>query len=420
MSSSNDVKTSGSSLGTNEQMNNKWARDNQDTENPSDNSLSGNSGSTVTEEGAGVACHGVGGSFPWDEQDENKSKDGSQTPLPAIPQEQTAESVNAVEPLKQTTGSKAPEIVGMLAGTVILIALIVLLVYLKLTKRKKPMKRDISSTTGSPAGYNADPNAVKVIDSAKGCPVRIARIHGQGRRSSQQDSFGFSDTVNMASIREKGLFAVVADGMGGLEDGDRMSSMVVVSMLEGFDKSSGMDDPSSLLLKLLDDANDAVNDDLGAEKTGQCGSTVVSVIIRNRMLYYLSVGDSHIYLYRRGVLKQINRDHNYAAQLDEMARNGEISLDEAALDPQRAALTSFIGMGDIELVDRNEQPIPLEIGDRILLMSDGIYGTIHDEGIAYAMEEPLIRACYRINEMIYDEDKPNQDNFTCAILEITG
>ena len=316
--------------------------------------------------------------------------------------------------------SRVPEAVGILAGTVILTALIVLLFYLKLTKRKKPMKSDMSSTTGSPAGYNGDPNAVKVVDTANGCPVRIARIHGQGRRSAQQDSFGFSDVDNITSINEKGLFAVVADGMGGLEDGDRMSSMVVVSMLEGFDKSSGMDDPSSLLLKLLDEANDAVNEDLGSEKTGQCGSTVVSVIIRDRMLYFLSVGDSHIYVYRRGILTQINRDHNYAAQLDEMARNGEISLDEAALDPQRAALTSFIGMGDIELVDRNEQPISLEAGDRILLMSDGVYGTIHDEGIAFAMEEPLIGACYRINEMIYDEDKPNQDNFTCVILEITG
>ncbi len=406
MISSNTAKNKEPAPGTNEEMN-QWGRNNG-TESADTVQTSSDSSDVKQNKNESTLTNNDPGLKYIEEVSDNNE---------AVLVTETENVTNTPE---QRSGSKVPEFVGMLAGTTILVALIVLLAYLKLTKRKKPMKRDLNSTTGSPVGYNANPNAVKVIDTAKGCHVRIARIHGQGRRSSQQDSFGLSDVVNREEVKEKGLLAVVADGMGGLEDGDRMSSMVVVSMLEGFDKNSGMNDPSSLLLKLLDDANDAVNDDLGPEKTGQCGSTVVSVIIRDRMLYYLSVGDSHIYLYRKGVLKQINRDHNYAAQLDEMARNGEISLDEAALDPQRAALTSFIGMGDIELVDRNEQPIPLEAGDRILLMSDGVYGTIHDEGIALAMEEPLIKACYRINEMIYDEDKPNQDNFTCVILEMIG
>ena len=276
---------------------------------------------------------------------------------------------------------------------------------------------DDQGRTMSP-GNNNDQGAVKMINTTKHAPVRIARIHGVGRRPMQQDSFGLSDVEDQATIDNKGVLAIVADGMGGLEDGEKMSQMVVVTMLQGFDESTGDEVPSSLLLNLVDNANNAVNDALGDDRLGQCGSTVVSVIVKDQKLYYLSVGDSHIYVYRNGSIIQINKDHNYAAELDEMARNGEISLDEAALDPKRNALTSFIGIGDLELIDYNEKPIALEPHDRILLMSDGVYGTVYEEGLCKAMKAPLKKACYMIDEMISAAGKPKQDNYTCVVLEI--
>ena len=313
----------------------------------------------------------------------------------------------------------SPLIIGGLAGIALLIAVSIAVIIVALKKkRSKDMFYD-GNVTASPEEGGPDKNAVKIIDTEKRSPVRIARLHGVGRRNAQQDSFGLSEVEDRKVINDKGVLAIVADGMGGLRDGDRMSSLVVVSMLQGFDAADKDEDPSSLLLRLLYKANDAVNNELGSERLGQCGSTVVSVIIRNRRLYYLSVGDSHIYVYRNGRLTQINVDHNYAAELDEMAKNGEISLDEAALDPQRGALTSYIGMGSLELIDHNEKPIALETGDRILLMSDGVYGTIHDDGIERAMKAPLKKACEIMNSMIYTEDKPRQDNFTCVVLEIT-
>lgn len=263
-------------------------------------------------------------------------------------------------------------------------------------------------------------DTIKIADSDGECPVVVASIHDVGRRSMQQDSFGLSDTEDAGLIRSKGILAVVADGMGGLEDGERMSQIVVVNMLQGFDEADPRIPGDALLSSLVDRANDAVNQDLGEEMIGKCGSTVVAVIIRENRLFWISVGDSHIYVYRSGKLVKLNHDHNYGAQLDESVARGEISMEEALSDKQRAALTSFIGIGDLELVDQNVNPIGLEEGDRVLLMSDGIYGTVSFERLQEILSQPLRQACLLIDKEIHEKNKRNQDNYTCVILEMKG
>lgn len=274
-----------------------------------------------------------------------------------------------------------------------------------------------SDTTFEPRNMGTD-GAVKVILDEARAPVRVGRVHGTGRRSMQQDSFGISDTDDLDSIKRKGILAVVADGMGGLSDGERMSQMVVVKLLQGFDESPDDAIASSTLLGLVGEANDAANEELGDELIGKCGSTVVAVILKNMKLSWISVGDSRIYVYRRGKLIQLNTDHNYGTELDKKAESGEISFEEASQDPQRAALTSFIGIGNLELIDYSEAPIAMEKGDRILLMSDGIYGTIDESEITEIMALPFKKALVAIDRAVCARNKSNQDNYTCVVLEV--
>ncbi|MBQ6441351.1 MAG: serine/threonine-protein phosphatase [Lachnospiraceae bacterium] len=289
-------------------------------------------------------------------------------------------------------------------------------------KKKREPKQDLrdyeEDDNRTLAPMATENETIKIAEGAEECPVYVASIHDVGRRSMQQDSFGLSDTEDAALVESKGILAVVADGMGGLEDGERMSQMVVVSMLQGFDASSPEVPGDTLLRDLVDLANDAVNQDLGEEMIGKCGSTVVAVIIRENRLFWISVGDSHIYVYRNGKLVKMNRDHNYGAQLDESVARGEISIEEALSDKQRAALTSFIGIGDLELIDQNANPVGLETGDRVLLMSDGIYGTVPFERLREILGQPLKQACLLIEKEIHEKNKVNQDNYTCVILEM--
>ncbi|WP_026523336.1 PP2C family protein-serine/threonine phosphatase [Butyrivibrio sp. MB2005] len=308
-----------------------------------------------------------------------------------------------------------------IVGAIIALILLFLGIILVVINKRKTGNGEVDPSyekTGYPENY-PDRASVKINKVPRSSPAIITTVHGVGSRPAQQDSFGISDVENPENITKKGILAIVADGMGGLEDGDRVSQLVVVKMLQGFDQATGDENPADLLLSLLDSANDAVNRELGSERQGQCGSTLVSVLVKKDKLYFISVGDSHIYLYRSGTLKQLNRDHNYAAELDEMVRNGEMSIEEAMTNPKRAALTSYIGMGDLELVDQNSNPILLKQHDRILLMSDGVYGTLGDENICHAMDVPLKESGQMINEMIRAENKQNQDNYTCILMEIT-
>lgn len=261
-------------------------------------------------------------------------------------------------------------------------------------------------------------NDVKMIKRHKESRVKIYSIHGVGKREMQQDSFGISDVSDVNVLNEKGFLAVVADGMGGLVDGNKVSQNVVVSMLEGFDESLSSEVPSSTLLKLVVDANDSSMKLIGEENAGKSGSTVIATLIKNNCLSWISVGDSHIYAYRDGKLVKLNRDHNYGAELDIQVARGEMSVEEAMSNPQRSALSSYIGMGNLELIDQSEQPIELRKGDRILLMSDGVFGTLGDDLICRLMSQPIKEASMSINNEILRINTPKQDNYTCIIIEM--
>ena len=100
---------------------------------------------------------------------------------------------------------------------------------------------------------------------------------------------------------------------------------------------------------------------------------------------------------------------------------GKISLEEARNDSQRHALTSFIGMGEVERIDRSMHPLHLSPGDKVLLMSDGVFGTVPDEEMArLAGPVDAVAAARNLENAVLAAQKPGQDNFTAIILEYLG
>lgn len=244
----------------------------------------------------------------------------------------------------------------------------------------------------------------------------VGKIHNVGKRASQQDSFAVSDEKDENLCREKGIIAIVADGMGGLSDGDKISSMVTLSLLKHFYEKPLADSPGNTLLEMLKNANKEVNVFL-KNKTERCGSTLVTGIIREKKLYWLSVGDSHIYLYRSGNLIQLNREHTYKEELDLKIVNGELDIEEAMKNPQKTALTSYIGMGHLEKIDKNSNPVELQKGDRLIFATDGVFGTMKENQIASVMQYPMEESIRRMNDWIMAVGKNNQDNYTAVVIE---
>ncbi len=260
--------------------------------------------------------------------------------------------------------------------------------------------------------------AVQSMELSENAPVLGFSMHGIGQRNSQQDSYGYAEKRMKGGAGSR-VLAVVADGMGGLSDGERISSEVVESFINDYNVSDPTCDPWELLYQLVQNAAGVVNNDLGPEGIGKCGSTVAAVCVSGGLLYFVSVGDSHIYLWRDQVLYQLNKDHNYAAVLDEQVKKGEISQNEALTDPNRAALTSYIGMGELTEIDQGEGPVELMRGDRILLMSDGVFGTIPTNEINGILStQSSGESCGAMEYAIRIADRMHQDNYTCLLLEV--
>ncbi len=315
------------------------------------------------------------------------------------PKTLTAEIVTpAAPPLLNT-----PAWIGVALAAALLAAAATLLITRRLPKRAKPLPVDGTTESGS------DEEPVTIADIA--ADLVVGNAQHIGRRDSQQDSFGVSDLSQRAA---RGVLAAVADGMGGLSNGAEISTAVVRTVLAGFAQLPPDADPAYRLVALAAEAHRAA---LKIAQNGGGGSTLLMAYIRSDQLYTLSVGDSRIYLWRGGSLIQLNREHVYAVDLDERAALGDIDREDAQGDPQRKALTSYLGMSDTLRFDRALHPVQLRPGDRIALMSDGVFGTVSETEIAAYLALDPYHAAMKLQEAVLTKNMPHQDNLTAVIIE---
>ena len=246
-------------------------------------------------------------------------------------------------------------------------------------------------------------------------PQMITPYNAQhiGRRAEQQDYFAYSDIFNKEERMLMGAVSVLADGMGGLENGREASRTATEVFLREY--RAGMVrglEVNDALVKAAHAANRAVLSIEGA------GTTLCAAVIKRWRLYWLSIGDSRIYLYRNGSVRRINIEHNYEQVLKRMAENGEISRSAAYSDPNRAALTSYIGMNELEEMDINPGIFPLISGDSILLCSDGLYRSLSEAEMSRIIYDADDDVCDVLVEAAMKKNIAAQDNITVVLMDI--
>jgi serine/threonine protein phosphatase PrpC len=109
------------------------------------------------------------------------------------------------------------------------------------------------------------------------------------------------------------------------------------------------------------------------------GTTLIGCVIGEDQLYWISVGDSPLWVCREGSLRRLNADHSMVPLLDNMVRTGAMDREAALLDVRRNMLRSAVTGTTIELVDVCEDPWLLQVGDIVVLASDGIQTLVDDE-----------------------------------------
>lgn len=291
---------------------------------------------------------------------------------------------------------------------------ILLLAMLRKNVRDHERSGEQPMESPTPAEVHPVPITKETVEETV-CPIpgiSLGKIHDIGRRDYQQDSFG-----QTAVLRNTGILAVLADGMGGLSGGERVSQKIVMEALT-FGSTLQANQVPTALPGMVAGINRAVNQMLGPKGLYTSGSTVVSALITGNALRWISVGDSRVYLYRDGQLSQLSRDHDLLQDWMPDILEGKRSMAEALRDPNGRKLTSFIGMGELRHVDYNRTPIPLLPGDRVLLMSDGVYGTVSDAEMAAILRDcgSVQLAASHIGQRIMGAALPYQDNYTLIVL----
>ena len=212
-------------------------------------------------------------------------------------------------------------------------------------------------------------------DAYETSQAEIASYTSIGTRKSQQDSicFDFGDFCTVCAV---------CDGMGGLTGGERASALAAHGVTRYLLEHAQAEDIPTEMGRAALRLNEKVKDIRDSEnRKMKAGTTLTAVFIRNGELFWCGIGDSHIYLYRAGELRQLNIDHNFGVHLDQMVQEGSITTEEALRHPQRAALTSYLGIQELTLISGNRMPFPLQKDDVLLQCTDGLYRCLSDDAI---------------------------------------
>ena len=246
-------------------------------------------------------------------------------------------------------------------------------------------------------------------------PILVGNVQGIGAREGQEDSFALVNASDPEAMARRGVFAVVADGMGGLADGKAISEAAVDGFLQLFQT---LDETGDVPRQLLS-GTCAINDALFQRFGGRSGTTAVAVWILRDRLHWISVGDSAIFLMRHGGVFQVNREHTRLNELylEELSREPSDPA-RAESDEDARRLSAFLGMPELREADYNRRPFLLCPGDVLLLCSDGISGVLTPAELREAMCLPPDAGCRLLETLVLEKGLPAQDNFTGTMISI--
>lgn len=236
-----------------------------------------------------------------------------------------------------------------------------------------------------------------------------------GKRERQEDYYAFSWWTNPEFKR---LALALGDGLGAHAGGNLASYFLINQFLKTLKETFGPI-PTALRFSL-----EQANRKLGVlsnrfnEQNPPMGSTLVSFVIDGDRLYWISVGDSLLYLYRENELLRLNEDHSLTPLLEQRVRAGMLTAEEAARHPDRHVLQSACMGGDIYLIDNPLDPIELRPGDLVIAASDGILAMNEPEMIEVIqshLEENTGGLADSLIFKVRELDIPRQDNTTLAI-----
>lgn len=188
-----------------------------------------------------------------------------------------------------------------------------------------------------------------------------------GGRKENQDNHGSANTPF-------GPLYVVCDGMGGGPGGRTASTVAVDAFIQYVQTAPANIAPADVLCDAVASANTQLQTLM--QQTPQLqgmGTTIVALLLTPRAALVVHVGDSRLYQLHRGKMVFRTADHSLVG---EMVRRGTLSEEQARLSAQSNIITRALGAGAAH--EAEIDTVPYSSGDRFVLCSDGIWGSMSE------------------------------------------
>ncbi|MGX5217163.1 PP2C family protein-serine/threonine phosphatase [Pseudomonas segetis] len=231
----------------------------------------------------------------------------------------------------------------------------------------------------------------------------VARTETGKVRARNEDAF--------LAMPERGLW-VVADGMGGHQNG-ALASRLIVEQLAELPHECALEERLKHVRKCLHELNRRLGQELtvtAARPDAIIGSTVVALLIDGERAACVWAGDSRCYLWRGSRLYQLTRDHSLAQQLIDEKK---ITTEQARFHPGSHALTRAIGAYE----DLQLETIELDVfpNDAFLLCSDGLYQSLSADSISAQLNlsSPHLAISRMFDQVL---DGPARDNLSAVLV----
>ena len=233
------------------------------------------------------------------------------------------------------------------------------------------------------------------------------------KKHNNEDYYASFITNNKDELIKSGCLFIVADGVGGAAQGEVASKYAAELVKYEYYRQ-----PNIPVAERLRAAFQKANRDIyghveNNEHLNRMATTMVAAVIIQNTLYIANVGDSRAYLIRDGNAKQLTRDHSI---VEEMVRNGAMTEEEARVSSMRNRLSRSIG-GEPEVAVDVFQPIPLQLGDKVLLCSDGLTRYARKDDLELMLAENVPEDAAKMMTQFANK-AGGADNTTVTVIEV--
>ena len=239
--------------------------------------------------------------------------------------------------------------------------------------------------------------------------LELGAVQTVGKRREQQDSY-----VMRYFPKNNSMLLAVADGMGGLSSGAEVSKMALDCVVEQLESQWSETMPEIRKKELLVSAVELAGQKINKwcmERGTHAGTALIVTMISGHRLYFCSVGDSRLYLYRNGELFQMNEDHS----LENFLIRTRMKQEE--LPELQGSIYSYIGQESIAEIDYSRKGFRLLDNDIYILCTDGFYQALSEEEIIKNISKNSLQenAELLLNKVLKKKIE-NQDNATLVMM----